>query len=433
MRVGVVGAGISGLVVTHYLRQAGVETVTFEAAGEPGGVIRSVRRGGRVLERGPQRTRLTPSVRQLVDDLGLESDLVEAADAPLFVYRDGTLRRAPQSPRGAVTTSLFSWRGKLRALAEPLTGPPEDGETVAGYFRRSFGREVADNFLAPLYAGLYASDPEEMPVDHSAAKALQKTGPTDSVLVNVARKLLGDAEKPAIGSFEDGLQTLPEALYDANREAVRLEAPVRVAESDGDGYRLRTDGDAVTVDRLVVTTPAEAAAGLLASVAPDTARRLSRLTFNRMAVVHLHSDAGLHGSGFQVPHDEPFVTLGATYNDSLLDRDGVYTLYLGGAKNPQVVNWADDRLERTASEEFTTITGHDARPLAVSRLVPGMPAYDTSWAALEGLELPENVDLCTNYVSRAGIPGRVREAKQLAETIAETAGERTERRVAVPT
>ena len=136
MSVAIVGGGITGLAVHHYLRTSGVESVVFEASDEPGGVIRSRRVEGRVLDFGPQRTRLTPAIRELVASLDLDAELREAADVPLYVYHHGKLRTVPQTPREAVTTDLLSWRGKLRALLEPLTGPAREAETVEAFLTR---------------------------------------------------------------------------------------------------------------------------------------------------------------------------------------------------------------------------------------------------------------------------------------------------------
>ena len=115
MSVGVVGGGITGLAIHHYLREAGVESVVFEASDEPGGVIRSRRVEGRVLDFGPQRTRLTPAIAELVSSLDLDAELREAADVSLYVYHHGKLRTVPQTPREAVTTHLLSWREIGRA------------------------------------------------------------------------------------------------------------------------------------------------------------------------------------------------------------------------------------------------------------------------------------------------------------------------------
>ena len=72
------------------------------------------------------------------------------------------------------------------------------------------------------------------------------------------------------------------------------------------------------------------------------------------------------------------------------------------------------------------MTGHAARPVDVHRLVPEMPAFDTSFTALDRVEPPAGVHLCTNYTDRAGLPGRVGAARRLARSLAvdavETAG-----------
>ena len=47
--IGIVGAGVTGLAIAHHLRRLGVDHVVFEADGEPGGVVRSLLRGGMPL------------------------------------------------------------------------------------------------------------------------------------------------------------------------------------------------------------------------------------------------------------------------------------------------------------------------------------------------------------------------------------------------
>jgi oxygen-dependent protoporphyrinogen oxidase len=419
MSVGVVGGGITGLAIHHYLREAGVESVVFEASDEPGGVIRSRRVEGRVLDFGPQRTRLTPAIAELVSSLDLDAELREAADVSLYVYHHGKLRTVPQTPREAVTTHLLSWRGKLRALAEPFTAPEKGGETVEAFLTRKFGPEVARYYFGPLYGGIYGSHPAEMPMEYSLSRALDSAGIEGSVLTSVLRKLLCGREAPPIASFDAGLQRLPEALEQAHAGSVRLGTPVRDVCRDEDGFVLEAATGEECVDELVVTTPADVTADLLGGLAPDaTVEALRELNYNPQAVVHLHSKEELTGAGYQIQCDEDFRTLGVTWNASLLDRDGVYTCYLGGSRNPGLVEWSDGRLESIAVAEFEEITGASARPLSVHRLERGMPAYDRSWSALDRISAPEGIRLCTNYTARAGIPGRIREAKQAAEEIA---------------
>ena len=98
MRVGVVGAGISGLALVRSLSERGADVIAFEANAEPGGLMRSRRVDGHVLELGPQRLRLTPEIDAMVDELGLRGELREGDDdLPLYVYHDGSLRVVPLS------------------------------------------------------------------------------------------------------------------------------------------------------------------------------------------------------------------------------------------------------------------------------------------------------------------------------------------------
>jgi oxygen-dependent protoporphyrinogen oxidase len=418
MTVGIVGAGITGLVLAHYCRERGVDAVAFEASAEPGGVIRSTTVDGRVLEHGPQRTRLTPAIESLVDDCGLRADLRTAdTDLPLYVYADGRLRQVPFSPRAFLSTDLLSTRGKLRMLAEPLTGGARDDETAADYFTRKFGTEAYHNVIEPLFGGIYGSDPDEMPGKYAlrTMRRMERSGSLVRAAVN--RHLEGTERKPPI-SFAEGMAQLPNALYEHNTDRVRLETPVEGVVADGPGYRLDTADGSHAVDHVVLTARADVTAGLLDAVAPESARALRRLYYNPLAYVHLVSDADPAGFGYQVRHDEPLRTLGVTWNASLFDRDGVYTCFLGGMKNPGLIDRSDEELGRIAREEFETVLGADAEVVNVTRHARGMPAYDGSWTAMEAVDLPAGLTLATNYTGRMGVPARVREAKRLAESFA---------------
>lgn len=434
--IGIVGAGITGLSLHHHLERRGVESTVFEAAAEPGGVLRTVHKDGHVLECGPQRTRLTPVVHYLVESVGLNDRVVEAADVPLYVYNSGTLGRVPLSLRAALTTDLLSWRGKLRVLLEPFVKPPQESETVDEYLTRAFGPEFATYVGGPLYAGLYASDPDEMPVEHSIRRALDRFGIGRSVLFTLLRTQLKGRSPPPAVSFHNGMQELPRTLYERYSDNVSLNAPVRTIGETDHGYELATDDTTTLVDEVVITTPAPTAASILELISPDSAEALRDLTYNPLAIAHLHADASFVGAGHQIPFADPYVTLGVTWNDSLFGREshtspetsravsaatgreGVYTCFLGGAKTPDAVEWSDDRLGAIAATEFEEMTGVPAEPLHVHRLSLGMPAYDRSWDALRRVDPPAGIHLCANYESRAGIPGRVRQGKQLATVLA---------------
>lgn len=433
--VGVVGAGITGLALAHHLDDAGVDHVVLEASDEPGGVIRSGRVDGYLLEWGPQRLRRTDPVDELVVDLELDDEVLEAGETEMFVYADGSLGRAPFSLDAFAETDLLSEEAKLTVVGEPATEPARPDETAAELFTRKFGEEAYRNLLGPLFGGIYGSDPAEMPVRH-ALSGLMAVEERYGCLLKpaVKRAMQGGASAPAI-SFEEGVKRLPEALYDAHRTNVRLETPVEGVRREGGGYALDTADGTVAVERVVVTTPADVTGDLLADLAPDAATALAELNYNPLAMVHLLADGDREGFGYQVRHDEGLDTLGVSWNASMFDRDGgraseandgasraersggVYTAFLGGMRNPELVEADDDTLGTVASEEFEQVMGVPAEVLSVERLERGFPAYDRSWDALDDVETPDGLFLATNYTARMGVPSRIREARELAERL----------------
>lgn len=420
-KVGVVGAGISGLMLVHELRKEGHDTVCFEARAEPGGVMKSVEVGGRVLELGPQRLRLSPTVASLFDELDLRDEVVFGDDdKPLYVYHDGELYVVPLSVREAFTTDLLSLRGKARILAEPFTGGAKEGETVEKYLTRKFGAEASRRFLGPLYSGLYGTDADEMLYKYSLGRALENAGVGRSVLLWVLARILKGRETPPICTFEEGLGRIPHALYEDHADSVRLNTPVHeVVRSDisGNGYGIVTDDGTTEVDDVVLTTPAETTGELLEKIDPDSSEAMRSLRYNPIGMVFL--DSGFDGEGVGALAPEDLRISGVTWNASFLDRERVFTCYIDGGSYPGMEEATDSTLGKVASEEFERMTGASAEPIHVHRWEPGMPAYDGSWTATEEIDLPSDVYLCSNFVERPGIPGRIRHARRIASEIHE--------------
>jgi protoporphyrinogen/coproporphyrinogen III oxidase len=414
--IAIIGGGLTGLACGHHLAARGVSHVVLETLDRPGGVIRSGRVKGHLLEWGPQRARLTEGMQELIEALGLRGDLILAPPAlPLYVYRSGRLRRVPFSPLDFLRSDVLSWGGKLRLLKEPFTRGADDEESVADFFTRKLGPEAYENLVGPLYGGLYASDPANMQVGLSLGHVLREFNVGRSMLVPLLRRR-GRIDPPDACSFREGMQMLPNALYEHNHQNVRLGTPARtLARGDG-GYTIELEGETLQAAQIVLTAEAPSTARLLEGIAPDAAARIGSLVYNPLVVVHLHAETELVGLGYQVSLAERLYTRGVTFNDSLLGRKGVYTVYLGGAKAPEVMGWTDEELTETAVREFRQATGYDAEPLSVER--ERMPAWDRSWAALRGMQVPEGLYIAANWESRPGMPGRLIQAKRLAARLA---------------
>ncbi len=422
--IGVVGAGVTGLSLSVYLEERRADHVVLEARPRAGGVIRSSRVDGRILDYGPQRTRATPAVSEMVGLVGLEHEVVTVdSHLPLFVYRGGRLRQVPFSPGELIRTDLLSWRGKLRLLLEPLRRGPEPDETVARFLVRKFGREAYESLMGPLFGGLYGSDPADMFVRHSLAVLMDGGATGRSLLWRFLRGAFNRRTSPPAISFRDGMEAFVEAMLERVRHRVRLETPAArlKAGKNGDWILRSADGDEYQCSDVVLTLEAERAADLLEPTVPDAADRLRRLHYNDLALVHLVGECPLEGLGYQISFKESFRTRGVTWNASALKRKGIYTAFLGGSRDPDATALPDDVLKEIAAREFRVITGCRVQPLEVSRT--RIPAWDRSWTALDDLSLPSGLHLCSNYESRVGLPGRLARARELAARLTRRPGD----------
>jgi oxygen-dependent protoporphyrinogen oxidase len=375
------------------------------------------------LDLGPQRMRLTPGLTEIVEEVGLLSSLLYVKDRkPFAMYWKGSLHPAPTSFKAALTTPLISWPGKLRALGDLLTPPPRPNESVGAALSRKLGPEIYERLAGPILGGLYGSDPEEMEARHTLLPALARTGARRSILAALRKASRWDS-LPAV-SFRAGMGSLSAELAKLHSEKVELTSPVReIQRRAGGGFYLLTEEARIHVQAVILALPAPEAAKVLTSLAPETAARLVGLRYNPLAVVHLLVPDGEAlpdvGSGFKTTLNDPMLTRGVTCHGGLFgaesERTRLFTSFLGGMGREAIIGMSEEEIFATAVSDFRTVTKANSLPIGLHRT--WMPAWDRSWGALDGLELPAGIHLCSAFSGRPGIPGRLEQARQVVTGI----------------
>jgi oxygen-dependent protoporphyrinogen oxidase len=392
MRIGIVGAGISGLATAFWLQRARPDwpLTVFEAAAAPGGALSTQTVEGFRFEAGCNGFLTNkPDSLELVRASGADELLLESSSAARkrFLYVDG-LHVLPESPRAFVATRLLSPAGKLRVLGEFFVRPRRDGaeETLQEFGYRRLGREFTDVFLDAMVAGIYGSTPARL----SVAAAFPLIAALERDYGGLFRGMLAKRRRQAgpggvLTSFRGGVSTFIEHLAGRVRADWRLATPVEAIERAGAGFRIHAPHGATEVDRVVVATPAHAAARQLAGIDAALAAALARIEYSPIAVVGFGYRALAHpldGFGLLTTSAARLPILGVLWDSSIFpDRappgGKILRAMLGGQRNPELARLDDASLVALARQGIERTMAVDATPdvVYVRRWERGIPNY----------------------------------------------------------
>lgn len=446
MKIGIIGAGISGLTLAYELQRRGIDYHLWEASAEPGGYIRSRRDASAdgqqtyLRELGPNSLLGDADLLAWLDKLGLTPELTfsKPVSKARYIFRQGQYRRLPSGPPSLLFGNFFSWKTKLAILRErtnQTTSPA--GETLAQFFRRRFSNEIVDYALAPFVAGIYAGDPERLLVSETFPVLLQYERDYGSVLRGLIKNQSTAGRRQSF-SFRDGMQTLPNALA-AQLTQLSLNDSVGRIGRIGDGWRVESATGTQTVDRLVLAVGADAAARLVSH--PDLNERyanfanaLRRVEYPPMTAVHSaykRADVRhpLNGFGGLNPKKEGRFAAGHIWSSSTFDGrcpadEVLFTTFVGGTGAAENARQPDEVVFRTVHQELTDAFGISATAptfRAIYRWERAIPQYNEHIVAVkrqvEAVEV-DNLLVCANWYGGLSLSDCLGKARNMAEKLA---------------
>lgn len=417
--VAVIGGGISGLSTAYALQEkaaaAGIQIrcIVVDAASDWGGKIVTHRVGDLVTEAGPDSflSQKTAAI-ELCAKLGLTDQLINTNETSkrACVFSQGRLRELPEglvviAPNQVgpfLRSGLLSWAGLARMgldLAMPVKRSSSD-ESLACFFRRRMGRQAFERMLEPLMAGIYAGDAEQMSVHATFPRFVELEQQYGSVIrgMMTARKTGPSAgpKRTMFVSLKNGLSDLVDALVRRlTEQGVTLRGGTVV-----DALRVRShqpgrwmydvilnDGSALSVDSLVLATPAYVSAELVRPLTPIAGGLLDLIPYASTATIAMaYPRAAVAGAaegfGFVVPRAEGRDLIAATWTslkwphrapaDQLLVR-----CYVGGVGREAILQLDDQALVARVREELASMCGVTAEPhyVEVNRWLKAMPQY----------------------------------------------------------
>lgn len=396
----IIGAGLTGLAAAFALRRGGAGVTVLERGDRAGGAVRTESSEGFLVEHGPNSMMVNePSVEGLIAAAGLSGEVVRPMAKKRFLVRGGRAVALPSSPLGAISTPLFSLRGKLRILAEPfIARGTADDETLADLVRRRLGPEMLAYAIEPFVAGIYAGDPELLSARYAFPK-LWNLERDHGSFIRGAVRLRRSGPPQSMLSFRGGMEVLPARLAASLGDGFRPSVQVESIERFVGGWRVvwregEARRDAVAAN-LVCALPAYAAAALPweESLRPALAS-LEEVGYPAVTVVALgfrREDVAhpLDGFGALVPAAEGRRILGAIFSSSLFpgrapEGHVLLTVFVGGARQPRQAALGDGALEQDVLRDLRDLLGVRGEPSfrRIVRWPRAIPQYNTGYGKI---------------------------------------------------
>ena len=391
-KVVIIGAGISGLTTAYFLAKNGFDVTVLEKKKDVGGSIETVKEKGFLFDRGPNSgLETTPVLSKLVSDLKLEDDLVYANKeaSKRYILRDNMLHPLPMNPAAFLKTKLFSSKAKTRLFAEPFIGRSKDGyyQSIAEFVKRRLGQEFLDYAINPFVAGVYAGNPEELSVHSAFPKLYELEEKYGGLIIGTIksikeRKQRAEKSKQSarMFSFTDGMQKLPNAISSFLGEKVHTFCDVTSIEKSEAGYKIKYNNAGhlkeMNCEILISTLPAYIASEIFKNWDEKLTEHLNAIYYPPVLALMLGYNKesirqSLDGFGFLVPAKERRSFLGAIWSSVIFpnradDDKAAFTLFVGGARDPEVGNIEKEILIKKVRGEFEKIMGITEEPVYTS-------------------------------------------------------------------
>lgn len=445
----VFGAGIGGLSTAWKLATSGKSVLVIDAANKVGGVIQSERIGNDYLiERGPNSyTSFGPQEDRFLKEIGLARRVQRRlmAKADRFVWHSGRLHRVPTSPGSLITSSILPWPAKLRIAFGMVKryDPPKDDVAFGRFLRDVVGDTMVETLLKPFFGGIYAANVDEVSFAACAPKIYDRLAQTDRLIkipfTGSSSNGSGPKKKKtpkALTNFPNGLQELADAIAAAIEKhggtiVLNSEKPL---EREGDFWKVALPGGGVAkAPKVVLATPAKAAARLLGHAAPAASALIDSIDMVDLNVVHV----GVRrrefrdrrpGFGFLTRRNEGVRILGSIWNSRMFpgrapEGMDLLTCFYGGQLDPRALELDDELLRKQVVRDLRRTMGWRGEHFdlfEVTRWRPALPVLHVGHRNLVDQileELPEDIHLLSSYLGRPAVPDRIQGGWAMADQL----------------
>lgn len=376
----ILGAGITGLTTAHHLKKKGLDFVLLDQAQSAGGVINSVAENGYIYEEGPNSGVIgNVEVIRLFEDLKGECELEEANEnvKKRYILKNGKWEALPSGMMSAIKTPLFTLKDKFRILSEPFRSPGKNpNETLAELVVRRLGQSFLDYAIDPFILGVYAGDPNRLIPRFALPKLYNlehKYGSFIGGSIKKSREPKTAEEKKvtrSVFSVKGGLSSLIMALINrigdenillgiSNLKVKPVDQHFIVSFINSEGVQVELE-----TKKVISTIGAHQLDKVLPFIQKETLTKITSLHYAKVIEVILGFDQWqgmkLDAFGGLIPFKEKNDILGVLFLSALFEgrapKEGaLFSIFLGGVRNPEICELPDDKIEAILRREICAL------------------------------------------------------------------------------
>ena len=394
VRVAVIGGGLAGLFTASELMSAGIEDmVVLDEWAKPGGLTRTIQRGGYSLEPAAGTLLLPhPHLSPLLARIGVDVVPAKPSAATRYAYTRGRLVALPASPK-ALFAPLVPLTAKLRAAAEPFVRTPaqSEDESLDAFLRRRLGDGLGGMLAWLAASGVFAGDPTRLSARAAFPTLAALEGDAGSIIRGGLRRFRQrrpGATRPTRHVPVGDMTALAETAARDLGERFRGAFTVASLHRDGSGW-LVEGPETIRADHVVVASRPQAAAAL---VGGDLGAVLGRAVSAPVVVVGLGGPTDRvrlpPGFGVLTGPDAGTASLGVLFESSYApgrapQGHALAKVIAGGARRPELIDWDDSRIIEHVRGEVEHILGTDIEPsfVEIVRHRAGIPQYEIGHGA----------------------------------------------------
>lgn len=426
----ILGGGISGVTTAWFLHRLcpDIKLTVIEKKPCVGGWIHSFTQGNNIWESGPRG--FIPSGKgentlELASDLGLNCLYADASAKKRFLFVDRKLQALPTHPLQMLSSSLMRpfiatlWkeRNQLPSLHE---------ETIEQFFTRRFSSAFTKKFIDPFFSGIFAGNISQL----SLNACFPKIKAMENQHGSIVRAMLATKKikKIPLASFEEGMQTLPKAIYQQLKNKVNFLLSTTVKGIHfKDHWSIELEKEKLNADWVFSALPAPILGSFLRPLSafldiPHASLVTVNLGFQDNVLKQ-------KGFGYLIPESEKESILGMTWDSHIFKRSNgtQLTVMIGGSRCPQASKYTKKQLTTIATDALKRHLGITAKPTfihtethlnAIPQYLIGHSKKIGQMQQLIAKEYP-SLYVTGNYLAGIGVNDCITHAKTLCTSFAQ--------------